>query len=75
MMTLGFLESLGTPELVLIFFVLAPLLLSIIALIQCITSEFKEPTNKIVWVIVILLAPIVGSILWWILGVDQKKVQ
>jgi len=64
----------GTPELILIVFGLLPLALSAIALVQCLKAEFQDPNNKIIWVIVILLAPIIGSILWWAIGMGQRRL-
>ncbi|BCU76631.1 PLDc N-terminal domain-containing protein [Luteolibacter sp. LG18] len=64
----------GAPELLFIFLGVLPLILSIIALVQCLGAEFRDPNNKIIWVLVILLAPIVGSILWWAIGRNQRRL-
>lgn len=64
----------GTPELLLIFGGVLPLVLSLIALMQCLKAEFQTPDNKIIWVLVILLAPIIGSILWWAIGMGQRRL-
>ena len=37
----------------------------IVALVDCLKSN---NSNKIVWIIVIILLPFLGSILWFILG-------
>ncbi len=43
----------------------------IIALIDILKSEFTG-NNKIVWLLVILLIPIVGPIIYFIVGKNQK---
>ncbi|MGV3774233.1 MAG: PLD nuclease N-terminal domain-containing protein [Verrucomicrobiales bacterium] len=46
---------------------LVPLLLAIAGLYSCLTSN-KQTNIKILWVIIILLAPLLGPILWFVWG-------
>ncbi len=62
----------GMPELILIFIALAPLILSVCALISCLKSNFQESNNKIVWVVVILFLPVIGSILYFAISPKQR---
>lgn len=55
---------------ILIFF-LIPVILWIWALVDCLKNEFSG-SNKIVWVIVIIFFPVVGPILYFIIGRGQK---
>ena len=73
MSILAFLGGLGGFELLLltIFFIL-PLFLWIIALVEVLKSEFKNTNDKLIWVIVILLFPIIGSLLYFIIGRNQR---
>jgi len=48
-------------------------ILPIWALIDIIRSQFNEPNNKLIWVLVVLLLPFVGSILYLAIGRGQKK--
>jgi hypothetical protein len=41
-------------------------------LIDISRSKFKDPNNKILWVVVILAAPLIGAILYLIIGKKQK---
>ena len=41
------------------------LVMWIVALVDCLKSS---SSNKLVWIIVIILLPFLGSILWFILG-------
>jgi len=72
--TLAFFGSLGGPELLLIIFVMLPLALTIPALISCLNARFHDSTNKIVWVIAILMAPVIGSILYFCISPKQRRI-
>ena len=65
--------GLGIPELIIIFFLFfLPLTLLIIALIDILRSTFKDSTNKIIWVLVVIFVPFLGPILYLIIGRGQK---
>jgi hypothetical protein len=49
----------------------APVLLWIIALVDCLKSDF-EKEGKIVWMLVIVFLPILGSLLYLMIGRGQK---
>lgn len=67
---------LGTQELLIILVVmLLPLILFIWSLVDIISGTFKEPNNKLIWVIVVILLPLLGSILYLIIGRSQKVKQ
>jgi uncharacterized membrane-anchored protein len=69
--TLLFLGGIGGWEILLLSSLLIPLLLWIVALVDCLKSEFKG-NDKVIWVIVILFFPVVGPILYFIIGRGQK---
>jgi hypothetical protein len=49
---------------------LISLILTIVALVSCIQSA--KPTNtKLLWVLIIIVAPLLGSLLWLLWGKDQ----
>lgn len=63
----------GGPELlVILFIVLIPGILWIWALIDIIRSEFADSTNKIIWVLVIIFLPVIGALLYLLIGRGQK---
>lgn len=73
MSTLLFLGGIGGWEILLILFVYGIILLfPLVALINCLKSEWKDNTNKLVWVIVIIIVPIVGVILYFVIGRNQR---
>jgi len=67
--------NLGFQELLLILFVFIPFVLSLWALVDILKSRFRESTNKIVWLLVILFIPILGVILYFIIGRKQRVIQ
>lgn len=44
----------------------------IICIIDIVKNEFIEPNNKIIWLLVMLLAPPIGLILYPLIGKEQK---
>ncbi|MPL54976.1 hypothetical protein SDC9_00442 [bioreactor metagenome] len=55
-----------------LFIILLPSVLWIFALIDILKSNFKDSTNKIIWVLIVLLLPVLGSILYFIFAGQQK---
>lgn len=53
-------------------FLFLPTLLWIIALVDILKSNFKDSNNKILWVLVVILLPVIGSILYFIIEKNQK---
>lgn len=65
--------GLGGPELILIFFAGGlPLILTVYCLIDIMRSAFSDSVNKILWVLIVLLAPLIGAILYLVWGRQQK---
>lgn len=63
--------NLGGQELLLLFIIFGPFILAGIALIDIIRSTFKE-NDKIIWVLIVLLLPVIGPILYFIIGMSKK---
>jgi len=62
----------GVTELfVLVCLIIIPLW--IIALVDILKSEFKG-NDKIIWLIVVIVLPVVGAILYFLIGKKQKSV-
>jgi hypothetical protein len=62
----------GGPEMLFILFLFVlPFALWIIALIDCLKSDF-EKDGKVIWVLVIVFLPILGSLLYLMIGRGQK---
>lgn len=57
---------------ILLAFYVIPFLIVVAALIDILKSEFEPHQNKVIWVIVVILLPVLGSILYWIIGRGQR---
>jgi len=47
-------------------------ILWLIALIDVIITDFKNPSNKTMWIILLIFLPPLGAILYMIIGVQQR---
>lgn len=71
--SLLFIGGLGGVEILLILFFLGiPAILWLWALIDLLSSEFGNSTNKLIWVVVILFLPVLGALLYLLIGRKQK---
>lgn len=61
----------GPWQIILIFVTLILLLFPIIALISIVKNEFKN-NDKIMWVVIVLLVPFFGTILYFIFGRPKR---
>ena len=61
----------GLWQITLILFVLGLIILPVIALIDVLRSRFRE-NMQIIWVLIILLLPLIGAILYFAIGREQK---
>jgi hypothetical protein len=67
--------GLGAQELLIIgFIVLIPAILFLWALVDVLSSEFSEKNNKFIWIAVILFLPVLGPLLYFMLGKNQKTL-
>jgi hypothetical protein len=62
----------GWGILVLLLIIGAPAILWIIALIDCLKGDF-EKDGKVIWILVIVFLPILGSLLYLLIGRGQKQ--
>jgi cytochrome c oxidase assembly factor CtaG len=44
----------------------------IYTLVDLVQANFKDPNMKIIWLLIVLLAQVIGPILYWILSREQK---
>jgi len=54
--------------LIITFLILVPL----IALVDVLRNDFKNNINKVVWVLVVILLPVLDAILYFTIGYKQK---
>ena len=53
-------------------FILLPSIFWIIALIDILKSDFRDTNVKIIWALVVIFLPVIGSILYFLIGKSQK---
>ena len=51
-----------------LLFAIIPLLVMVAALIDILKNEFDPHQNKLIWVLVVLLMPFLGGILYFAIG-------
>ena len=65
--------GIGGQEILFILIVLGVvILLPLIALVDVIRSDFRGPNDKLIWVIVILFLNVIGALLYFIIGRNQR---
>ena len=62
----------GFGEILVILILLLPAILWIFALIDILRSDFQG-NNKLIWVLVVIFLPIIGAILYFAIGKNQKN--
>ncbi len=66
--------NLGAGEIILLLIFIVPVVLWLTALIDILKSNFSG-NNKLVWIVVVILLPILGAILYFLIGKSQKVKQ
>jgi hypothetical protein len=51
------------------------LLIPILAIVDIVRSQFKAENDKLIWIIVVVFLPLVGSLLYFSMGRAQRLVQ
>ena len=65
--------SLSVIHFIIVFiFTLLPSIFWIIALIDILKSDFRDTNGKIIWALVVIFLPVIGSILYFLIGKSQK---
>jgi hypothetical protein len=76
LLILSFMMGIGVQELFLLLIFLAlPALLWLWAIVDLLGSKFQSDTNKLIWALVIIFVPFIGSILYLVVGRKQKITQ
>jgi hypothetical protein len=51
------------------------LLIPVVAIVEIVRSQFKAENDKLIWIIVVVFLPLVGSFLYLSIGRAQRLVQ
>lgn len=60
-------------QIILLGILASAIILPIIALIDIVRSNFKDSTTKLLWVLIVLLTPLLGTLIYFALGRQQKQ--
>ncbi|WP_181308999.1 PLD nuclease N-terminal domain-containing protein [Rufibacter sp. XAAS-G3-1] len=71
--TLSFIGNLGAGELIILSILFIPAVFWIWALIDLLTSKFSNSIEKLIWLIAIIFIPVLGAILYLMIGRRQKR--
>ena len=55
-----------------ILLIIVPFVIWLLLLINILKSEFKNPIDKLIWIIIITFIPLIGFILYWFIGKKQR---
>ncbi len=67
--------GLGGPEIVIIGLVgIAPFALMLYCLVEIVQSRFRDNTTKLLWILIVLFAPFLGSLIYLLIGRNQRTV-
>ena len=65
--------NLGGPEVILlILFAGIPFILMLVCLVDIAKSNFKDTNTKLLWIVIVLLAPLIGSLIYLVIGKNQR---
>ena len=74
-MILSFVQNMGASFLIILSVLsFIYLILMIYSLIDIIRSEFKDPNMKFIWIIIILFAQLIGTLVYLVIGKSTKKL-
>ncbi|MFT6873673.1 MAG: hypothetical protein ACJAVN_002695 [Roseivirga sp.] len=66
----------GKTELLVLFIIFGlPILVMLGALIDILKSEFQVQQNKLIWALVTIFLPLLGAILYFVIGRSQRAQQ
>lgn len=65
--------NIGALEIFILTLIVPLLILKIYCLIDITRSKFNEPVNKLLWTIIVIFVPLIGELLYLIVGRSQKQ--
>ncbi|MHA7130464.1 PLDc N-terminal domain-containing protein [Algoriphagus namhaensis] len=71
-MTLTFINNFGGFSLLFLIFGALYFILWVYCLVDVIRSDFKDPNMKIIWILIILFAQVIGSLVYLVIGKSTK---
>jgi len=67
--------NLGSAEMILILLSVPLLIVFLLALVKCISNKSLTSTERVVWLLIIFIAPLLGPIVYFVVnGYNRKEV-
>ena len=57
------------------FLIIIPFCLFLIAIIDILRNQFKRENTKLIWILVVLFIPFLGSVLYFLIGRKERFSQ
>ena len=57
---------------IILLFLLLPILAWVVALVDIMRSQFRNDTDRLLWIVVVTLAPVLGVLVYLVLGRRYK---
>lgn len=67
-----FIGGIGGAEIIMLLFLLGLLLIWVYALVEIVTGTFQNNVDKVVWLLLLLMVPPVGVILYFLIGRKRR---
>ncbi|MFC5626795.1 PLDc N-terminal domain-containing protein [Algoriphagus winogradskyi] len=48
------------------------LIIYAITIFDVVSSKFANPNDKLIWIIIVVLVPLLGAILWFLIGRGER---
>lgn len=73
--TLNFL-NIGMQEIIILFMFIIPIIIIIvISVFHVVSNQSISRQNRLLWLLLIVLAPLVGSLIYWLVGKNRYIVK
>ncbi len=67
-----FIADVGVVGIIFFMLGLAYLVFWVYTLVDIINSQFNDPSMKIIWIVVVFFAQLIGPIVYWLISKGQK---
>lgn len=50
------------------------LIIYIYTIIDVVRNKFANPSDRLVWILIVILVPLLGTILWFLIGRNKRLI-
>jgi len=48
------------------------LIIYVFTIFDVVSSKFANPNDKLIWVVIVVLVPLIGAVLWFVIGRGKR---